>query len=29
MMSVDIGTGPMPVAPMSWNSHGTAPLVPL
>ena len=28
MRSVEIGTGPMPVAPMYWNAGGTAPLVP-
>ena len=28
MMIVDTGTGPTPVAPMVWNSHGTAPALP-
>ena len=28
MMIVETGTGPMPVAPMSWNSHGTEPALP-
>jgi hypothetical protein len=28
MMMVETGTGPTPVAPMSWNSHGTAPALP-
>ena len=28
MMIVETGTGPMPVAPISWNSHGTDPAVP-
>ena len=26
-MSVDTGTGPTPVAPISWNAQGTSPLV--
>ena len=29
MRIVETGTGPTPVAPMSWNAGGTAPLVPL
>jgi hypothetical protein len=29
MMMVEIGTGPIPVAPMYWNSAGTLPLLPL